>query len=553
MTTSTMVFSCFTRGARTVQSPRKNGSRVSLMIALVGLFAGQLIACAKNEPTIAGSFGTGGSGTGADASDDAGQDEALVSWDSSIVFDEDTLWRFDLTASDSDVAWLDANIKLEQSIPATLTANGHLIGQVGFRYKGSYGTLYNCLDANGNPICKKIGRKIVFDEYDPTKRFYGLKKLNFNSSVWDDSLMRERLGYGMFREMNVYASRAGHALLYLNGDYLGVFSMVEEVDGRFTDNRFQGDGNGNLYKECWPTSTDPAYYTACLQTNKATPEVTGMVSFGTAVSNATDSTLPGIIAQYNDIDYLARYLAVDRGIAANDGIMAFWDVSGWVGNHNYYWYQDEKEDRFWLIPWDMYSTYNALTPLDWVPAWDQPPGDCSTQYTSWDVGKYYRAPGCDPFIHGLSLLDRSRYLTAVQQLLDGPFQLDSVNEKLDRWSAQIADSVATDTHGPGSQGFQNNVAYLKSNVALLRQRLQAVHDGVSSAPMGLRLDVSNGFEGVTPISFASGTMGQCNTTSTLTYGPNQTIPLAGSEDARIDFDFVTRVRMRAMLGNSGPT
>ena len=84
-----------------------------------------------------------------------GSDQALVSWDSSVVFDEDTLWRFDLTASDADVAWLDANIKLEQPIAATLTANGHFIGQVGFHYKGSYGTLYNCLDANGNPDLQK--------------------------------------------------------------------------------------------------------------------------------------------------------------------------------------------------------------------------------------------------------------------------------------------------------------------------------------------------------------------------------------------------------------
>ncbi len=248
-------YTCETRRGR---SSRPNSSHAALLVGLLGLFASQLIACGKTEPTITGSFNTGGSSAGADASEDAGRDEALVSWDSSVVFDDDTLWQFDLAASDSDVAWLDANIKLEQSIPATLTANGHLIGQVGFHYKGSYGTLYNCLDANGNPICRKIGRKIAFDEYDSTKRFYGLKKLNFNSSVWDDSLLRERLGYGMFRDMNVVAARAGHALLYLNGDYLGVFSMVEEVDGRFTDNRFQGNGNGNLYKECWPTSTDPS-------------------------------------------------------------------------------------------------------------------------------------------------------------------------------------------------------------------------------------------------------------------------------------------------------
>jgi hypothetical protein len=473
-----------------------------------------------------------------DAATDGGTlDEALVSRDSDIVFDDNTLWRFDVTAADTDIAWLKDNILLEQSIPATVTANGHDIGEVGFHYKGNVGTLSNCVDANGKQICRKLGVKIEFDAYEKPKRFYGMKKLNFNSSVWDDSLMRERLSYSTFREMDVYASRASHALVYVNGDFWGVFSMVEEVDGRFDDYRFPGKGNGNLYKECWPTSSDPAYYTAGLHTNKSTVDISAMVAFGTDVLGATDTTFPDVIAKYNDIDYLMRYLAVDRGIAANDGIMAFWEGTGWVTNHNFYWYQEEAGQRFWLIPWDMYSTFNPLTPLDWVPTWDQPPGDCSIQYTSWDTNMWYRAPGCDPLIHGFSLLDRSRYLAAVQNLLDGPFQIDVINQKIDRWSAQIADAVAQDTHGPSINTWQSALTALKSNAVVMRERTQGVHDGINTAPMGLRLGQVNDFEGVNAVSFALGTSGYTNSTSTLSYVINQNNPIAGAQDARIDFVF----------------
>lgn len=63
---------------------------------------------------------------GADAGGGA-EAEALTSKSSDVVFDDATLWRFDLPASDADVAWLDSHIALEQSIPATLTANGMAI------------------------------------------------------------------------------------------------------------------------------------------------------------------------------------------------------------------------------------------------------------------------------------------------------------------------------------------------------------------------------------------------------------------------------------------
>jgi spore coat protein H len=461
----------------------------------------------------------------------------LESKDSTRVFAEDVLWRFDLTAAPSDVEWLHANAELEQSISADLTASGIPIGQVGLRYKGNVGTLENCFDAKGNQICSKLSMKLVFNEYDTNKRFYGLKRLNFHALTYDPSLMHDRLAYGMFREMNVHASRATHAQLYLNGEYLGVFSMVEQVDGRFADHRFPGAGEGNLYKERWPNSSDPAYYVAGLKTNEAAANVSRMVAYGQAISTATDRTLPEVIAAYNDVDYLMRYLAVDGAISNVDGITAWYTGPGWISNHNYYWYEEESGQRFWLIPWDLHYTFEVSTPFDAVPAWDAPPGDCSVRYVTFSADAPVRAPGCDPFVHGLALFERSRYLGAVQQLLDGPLQLDSIDQKLDRWFSQIADAVAGDPNGPGLAGLQEGVKNLRSNLGWLRERLQRVHDGVPVARMVLTVGSPNDFEGVDPLGFTLGATGMSNPTSTLSYGPNQNGPIAGATDARFDFVF----------------
>jgi hypothetical protein len=513
------------------------------LLALGAITLFSVSSCGSSDnATHSGTGGVANSTGGTNGGSHLNSDP-LTSKNSDLVFDDAALWRFDLTASDSDVAWLNANIRLEEPIPATLTANGHDIGQVGLKYKGSYGTLYGCLDDAGKPTCRKIGMKIVFNEYDDQKRFYGLKKLNFNSSVYDDSLMHERLGYSLFRDMGIYASRDSHALLYLNGEFLGVFSMIEEVDGRFTNNRFAKPGDGNLYKECWPTSADSAYYTDCLKTNEEVGDVSGMVAFGSAVLSASDADLPSVIEQYNDIDYLMRYLAVDRGIHADDGIMTFYAGS----NHNYYWYQEENVAQFWLIPWDMYSTFSLSTPLQKVPQWDQSPGDCGLRYPSYAPDYPLQAPGCDKFIHGLALVDRSRYIAAVQQFLDGPFQLDAMNAKIDRWTAQIADAVALDTHGPSVSAFKNAVSGLRSNLASLRKLLEKTRDtptsGITasdagaSKPMAIATTGINDFEGTDAMSFDFGSLVMSNADTMLSAGPNQTNPIDGTTDLRIRFEF----------------
>ena len=83
------------------------------------------------------------------------------------------------------------------------------------------------------------------------EKFFGLKKIQLHSQNLDDSQMRERLAYWLFREMGVPAPRSIHARLLINGEYVGLFALTEQIDGRFTRYNYD-DGKGNLYKEIWP-------------------------------------------------------------------------------------------------------------------------------------------------------------------------------------------------------------------------------------------------------------------------------------------------------------
>ena len=46
-------------------------------------------------------------------------------------------------------------------------------------------------------------------------------------------------------------------------------------------------------------------------------------------------------------------------------------------NHNFFWYQSQTEERFWLIPWDLGISLSLRSPFEVLPPWDRPPADCT--------------------------------------------------------------------------------------------------------------------------------------------------------------------------------
>ena len=69
----------------------------------------------------------------------------------------------------------------------------------------------------------------------------------------EDFGLREGVGYGLFRDAGVVAPRTAFAWLTVNGKPQGLFVVVEEIDDRFVAANFPDGGEGNLYKEVWPT------------------------------------------------------------------------------------------------------------------------------------------------------------------------------------------------------------------------------------------------------------------------------------------------------------
>ena len=214
---------------------------------------------------------------------------------SEYVFDDEQLRTYELTVEDADWQWLNDNALRKEYVPAKLTFEGEVYEQIGVRYKGQLGTLLSCFDEAGDRICDKLSIKLKFNKYDDEGRFYGLKRLNFNSMKNDASAMHNRLGYSLFHDMGVVAPRAVHARLIVNGELLGLFELVEQIDGRFTRDRFE-DGKGNVYKTAWPQYQFADYYLDTLKTNEdEDPDVSKMLRFAAAIAGAADETAPVLL------------------------------------------------------------------------------------------------------------------------------------------------------------------------------------------------------------------------------------------------------------------
>jgi hypothetical protein len=394
--------------------------------------------------------------------------------DASSVFAEDAIQIYDITVSPSDLARIDQNPAGEEYIPGSIAVDGNPIGEIGFRYKGSVGAFLSPCTATtsvGNPTGAKTGKcsmKVAFDHFDPEMRYRGLRKLNFHAMNQDPSMLRERLAYSLFREMGIAAPRAMHARVNINGKFEGLFIAVEQIDGRFTRSRFSEGGKGNLYKEVWPMHDSAEVYRAALETNEdEDPVLDRIVNFAAAAKQGSAA-----VDGHVDRAYVARYLAADRVMANDDGSAHWWCLAigqgnnpGGVGNHNYYWYEEEVAGRFWLIPWDMDSSLGATNFVRIQPEWrTEAPCTCAGNPPQ-------RPTSCDP-LFAVWAEWNTDYEGAVDEFLSGPFAASRIEDKLTRWSTQIGPIVteAAELNGaPAVPTWEIAGTFLRLAIDSLRQ------------------------------------------------------------------------------------
>lgn len=239
-------------------------------------------------------------------------------------------------------------------VPATISYEGKDWYKVGIRYKGN-STLRNAYQSSSD----KYPFKLDFDEFEDNfpviknQRFFGFKQLNLSNNDSDGSYMREKLASDLFREFGVAAPRTAFYAVYLdrgNGsEFIGLYTLVEEVDDTVPDSQFPDD-DGNLYK---PDGDAASFASGTwdedemdLKTNEDEGDYSDVKALYDLLHNSTRTTDPDQwktdLENIFNVDSYLKYLAVNN-------VIQNWDTYG-VMTHNYFLYNDEG--LLTWIPWD---------------------------------------------------------------------------------------------------------------------------------------------------------------------------------------------------------
>ena len=161
------------------------------------------------------------------------------------LFNSTTLQRLDLELHSADWAKLKENFQTNTYYPADMVWNGQTVRNVGIRSRG-----------RGSRNAHKPGLKIDFDRYQTNQKFLGLKSLVLDNLTQDPSGIHETVSMSFYTRLGIPAPRETHVRLYVRGEYIGLYALVESVDKEFLARVYGTIGedtqnDGWLYEFVW--------------------------------------------------------------------------------------------------------------------------------------------------------------------------------------------------------------------------------------------------------------------------------------------------------------
>jgi spore coat protein CotH len=268
------------------------------------------------------------------------------------LFDRSRVHDMQISMKDADWALLRATYQLNTNYDATLTFDGETVANSSIRSRGS-GT------RNG----VKPGLRVDFDRKVKSQRFRGFKSLVLDNMYNDASFLREQLAFSVFKEVGILVPREAFGRLTVNGQYWGLYAIVEPIDQIFVSTHVDS-GQGNLfeYNAPSPPSPDVVAWNFTLsrgpaiedyvpepfepKTNEDDLDGTALLAFIRTVTESSDATFVEEISRFIDPHVLLTYYAVEVATAEVDGLTSFFGVN------NFYLYQLQGTKRFLFIPWD---------------------------------------------------------------------------------------------------------------------------------------------------------------------------------------------------------
>ena len=244
-----------------------------------------------------------------------------------------------------------------QYVHADLEFEGETFKNVAVRYKGN-GTFLESRGGLKRPL------KVDLNKYVKVQRLAGVTKLNLHNNVTDASWMNEVLSYQLYRDADVPAPRSDYAKIYVTvpgkfeRKYFGLYSLVEDVDKRFTAQHF-ATKKGALFKPVTSSlfadlGSDWSKYKQTYDPKDDTTleEAQRVMALCRLVTEADDAEFAGKLGDYIELDEFARFMAVMVYLSDLDGILG--------PGQNFYLFLAPKTQKFTFIPWDQDHSFGQF-------------------------------------------------------------------------------------------------------------------------------------------------------------------------------------------------
>lgn len=268
-------------------------------------------------------------------------------------FDDSVLHEVRLEIRRSDWQALKDHFRENTYYPANVEWRGMRLEGIAIRSRG-----------RGSRSPLKPNLRVDINRYDDNQKFLGLKAFHLKANNQDPSFLKERLATSLFRRMGMLASREANTRLYVNGEYVGLYLIVEEINKEFLQSNVGEDG-GYLY-EFKPT--DDPYHFEYLgsdltnyspapfdpQTHEKDPNPRALEAMTRTLNQASNTEFPDAISAYLDLKLFVTHLGTEGFLADIDGILG--DVLG-ANNFMLYTFSGKSLSRF--IAWDKDLTFSS--------------------------------------------------------------------------------------------------------------------------------------------------------------------------------------------------
>jgi len=287
-------------------------------------------------------------------------------------FDDSVLHTIRLVINPRDWQELKATYQLNTYYPCHFIWRDQVVMNIAIRSRGT-----------GSRNGTKPGLRVDFNMFDEHQQFLGLKSVVLRNNVQDPTNLHERIGMQLFTKLGLPAPREAHTRLYVNDEYVGLYSIVESIDKVFLATRY-GQNNGYLYEYDYDADDqpyrfeykgpDPALYSPKPfkpVTHELDPNPRPVADMIRAINETPNSQFVSTMSRYLDLRQLVLHTAVETFLSEIDGLLGEWGVN------NLYLYRFEGTTVNTIVPWDKSEAFKGgITRSIWrniddVPSWLQ--------------------------------------------------------------------------------------------------------------------------------------------------------------------------------------